>query len=1841
MSVKFVRSLIKRHCLFFVACILFFSSCAKQSDPMVVTVDFSGEESKEQVVTITFSHPVVDEKQIGKPADGIVEFSPKIDGKALWKDDRTLIFIPSQKLALSSEYSVVFSPNVKSLDNRKPDSKQTLKFQTVRIEGELVLMGSPKRALAKPAIRVSFTQPVPFEQISQKCDFQTASASHRLVLEEGQSDKLSKSYRVVPSTDLTLDTDWSFVCAADIRGSEGSLGTAEKITLEFHTFGPMRYLTMKPTGNDVVPSEDLRLEIHFTNPPEKPYAVRIEPAVKGFPENCHMLGGEDSGLGCAAMLEAHTSYRVYIDLGQKDVFGQNIEKEAVAEFSTSDAAPTVSTESGYFVAELKRPVLPIWTRNVSKIKVTAVEITPNNFHKMNPLLDWWNFQPVDFSTTNLKPVKKNIDIAQEKNLWYQYPFDPAQLFKKQPGPGMYYIEIGAPEAKNGVFSYENGCSKALLNFTDIGVVTKLSPSRGLVWATSLSTGKPLQGAQVSVRNSKGKVTWKGITDQLGIAYLPPKETLYKVKGAKALREANEEEENDSERLDVFVSYEQDWTMVNALLVGALSTNSFSGVWPSYSQTQIQLRGYIHTDRGLYRPGDTVHVKGIVRESSLGRSLAPPKKQTATVTVTDPRGSVLETREETISEFGGFWFDVNLPKESRLGEYQVSAQFEHGVFSGSFSVEEFRPSSFEVKAKADKRHMVKKGNLSIGISADYYYGAPVRDGNAEVFLHSRPASIYFDKFKDFHFRDWYEYEDYHSGYTSQSLITEETASLDKNGTANLAFSINAEDINYDADLIMQVNVTSSSNERVGKPIVIPYYKYNRYMGIKANDTVWEAGQPYKFEVAAVSPNGEVAKGKADVQVIRQDYNCVWEDWGYRGTYKCNTIEENVFKETVTFAGKPVELSFVPQKGGDYIISVDGKKDADARSSMNVYVYGEGGSYRINDSMTFDIITDKKEYRIGDIAKLILKTDLVNASGLITIERDGIVESKVVEVNKNTRYLELPIEESFSPNIFVSAVLTQPRMGEGTRGKPILRMGMVNLSVIPKDNKLNVSVKTDKKDYRPGELVTATVKITNSEGMPVRAEAAITAADEGVLSLIAYKTPDPTNTFWAPWGLGVSTATQYAYIKDIPGPNLERPATGGDVGGPGSARSRFMACPVWIPGAITDNNGIAKVTFEAPDNLTAFRVMAIAADKGYRFGSSDKRFTTSKPLQLHQALPRFMTVGDKMRGGAVVHNETDSDGEAVVKLIHNNIIASTDGVLEQKVLVPKGARVPVLFNLKAQETGVGELTFSVDMNNEKDAVIFKLPVHHQSRLAKKTVAEGSTKSTLEIPVSMPKEAIPSTVELWVSVDPNGLSGIEEGLGDLIGYPYGCLEQTSSKVIPMLQVGNLAEMLNLKELPKEKISEFVTEGIAKIFRHQTSNGGFSLWPGGEADAFYTAYALFALHLAQESGYKVDLVRIKDALEYLQYLGKQPKSDRHYYSEEGHNGNQAFSLYVRTVLKDADNQSIMALLEKGDNIPLYGKAFLLKALVFEFGKEHATVKKLYDELSKAAAAALNENRLIKEADSSKLSWYMSSDIRTSSIILSALVSVNPSDKIVENLAQKILRSRRSKAYLSTQDNVYSLTALTEFAANSNQNTPSVDVSLDGNSLISAKLEGPNKIMIASVPFNDSKKISLVPDGKVFYNVQLRYYEKPEHIKPYSQGLTLKRTYFDKNNMSPKKFKVRDTVSVRLEVSWKDSASHLMVSDRIPAGFEILNARLVTSGATEESNNDDDYYYGPSVYKEIRDERIDFASEYAWGSSVIYEYTMRATVPGRFILPPAIGELMYEPEIRVRTETDLIEIEE
>lgn len=1795
-------------------------------------------------VVLAFSKPMVASTGVDRPvAAPPVQLQPDFRGQARWSDPQTLVIVPTESLPPSTRFVVTIPGGTRALDGSTLDQALRFDFASERLAGRLEVLGPTTRATLDQSVLLVFNQDVAGEQLTRHCAYQAKDQRRAVKLAPGGEAGAGKRFTLQPAGSLTPDSDWAFACAAELRGTVGNLGPKARLEAKFRTYGPLRFVGLTPEGRDIVPDEHLRLALAFTNPLKAPYALSIAPAVPGFPERCHELGDGPAGLDCAVQLEPQTAYTITIRSAQQDVFGQALGTNATVSLRTVDAKPTISLESGYFVAELSRPVVPVWTRNVRELQVRLVEVRPTNFHLLRPLLDWWESTPAALGATKLEAHSVSLPVAGTKNQWGQRPLDPAQLLGRKAGPGMYYLELASAEVDEEPFK-EKGCAKLLANFTDIGVVSKISPARGLVWATRLSTGKPLPQATVTVRNGRGELTWSGTTDATGVAVLPGTDRLVGKRPARAAAAQPEEAEGEEEGeggfaagndLRIYVQHAADWTMVAPRRSGGLSPWAFNVEVDSEPGAR-RLRGFMHTDRGLYRPGERVHVKGLARTSALGEPLAVPAEgEPIKVEVTGPRGQTFVETTVKLSPFGGFWFDFELPGDARLGDYEIRARFAAGTFTREFSVEEYRPATFEVTGKTLQRRVVRRGTVQARLTAAYFYGAPLGSGEATVALFSRPRRVAFPAYEGVEFLDERRYEAGYGGESqhSQRFVTEERVAIGAQGQGAVSLAVGPNEVGTDADLLLRASVTAPSNEVVTKTLTVPYFRWRKYLGLKRPSYFLDVGKPQRFELLGVTAEGKAFDGRAEVAVVRRDWNCAWEDWGYRGSYHCNEQRTTVLARSVALsAAQPAAIEFTPASQGDYWVVAEGPQGQDeiAPAALQAYAWGGGpAAWKSSDAPTFDIIADRKAYRVGDSAKLILKTDLAQATGLVTIERDGVIEQRLIEVTPTQKQLTVAISPAYAPNVYVSVALVQGRMGQGARGKPRMRMGLINLPVQPEGHELKVSVTTDRKDYRPGAQVTATAKVTDHAGNPVAAEVSITAADEGVLSLTGFETPNPLPVFYAPWGLAVTSATQLEYLRDIPGPNRERPATGGD--GAGTLRSRFLATALWSPGVVTDAAGLATVSFAAPDNLTAFRVMAVAADKGQRFGAGDQRFTVSKPLQLHRALPRFLALGDQLQGGVIVHNDSGQAGRATLRLKASAQLTATGG-LRRSVWLAKGARVPVLFALKGVAVGAAALEFAVTMNGEHDALALTLPVQHPSPVVVQHLAHGTTDQVTTIPLALPAHALPQSAELAIAVDRDGLSGIEQGLHELIHYPYGCLEQTTSQVIPMVAIRELVDALGLEGLRGDQLAAFVKAGLARIGRHQETYGGFSLWPGGEPEPYYTAYALWGLKLAQQAGYPVDDTRLADGLHYLRRQGREaPAQHDGHDNLEDQLGAQAFALYVRALLGEKDPQAATTLLGE-PKLPVYGKAFLARALAAATHARDPAVVKLVAELAALAQAATKGDRLLAETGDRR--GAMSSPLRSTAIVLAALVELAPRNAAIEPLVRLVMRHRRGLSQWDTQQNLYALLALSAYARARRGPVPAVSVVLGGKRVLAGRLAGKHRLRVATLPLPPGGVLRIEPRGEVSYNVELRFRERPEAIEPKSQGIVLSRVYLDESGQPQTRFTVGDRVVVRLTTKLQEDGAHLIVSEPLPAGFEALNTRLATVGSVGVAESQD---WGS--YREIHDERVDFAREWQRAGLLTYELTLRAIAVGSFARPPTVAARMYDPAIQARTGLDRIEV--
>ena len=447
-------------------------------------------------------------------------------------------------------------------------------------------------------------------------------------------------------------------------------------------------------------------------------------------------------------LSPNTHYTITVDAALADRFGQRLDGPYVAEFGTGDGTPRLDVETGAWVVEATRSGYPAWARNLTTLEADVTAVPEAKLGELAGQLDWWDQEMFDVKKVGLKTKHVSIPINGRKNQWDQIQIEPAKLLgSARRRPASTTSRCARPRSRiPGVA--DPPAREMLLNFTNLGVTAKLSGPSGLVWVTRLSDGQPQPGAEVSIRDAKGKVRWHGTTDADGAGRDARSGAAAAQGQARPAQPCRRGEPGDGEGGEgeggdgfegegdfgvpraadilVFARLGKDTTWVNPVRTGGLAAWNFNVPIDSSARAE-QLRGFLHTDRGLYRPGDTVRVKGLARVMKLGSALRVPASRKAHVVVRDPRGEQVLEKNVALSRFGGFAVDVPIGEGARLGDYRVEASMGEGVFHERFSVEQYRAASFEVKVPPPAREPVVGEELKLTAEARYLYGAPLRGG----------------------------------------------------------------------------------------------------------------------------------------------------------------------------------------------------------------------------------------------------------------------------------------------------------------------------------------------------------------------------------------------------------------------------------------------------------------------------------------------------------------------------------------------------------------------------------------------------------------------------------------------------------------------------------------------------------------------------------------------------------------------------------------------------------------------------------------------------------------------------------------------------------------------------------------------------------------------------------------------------------------------------------------------------------------------------------------------------------------------------------------------------------
>ncbi|CAN5815994.1 hypothetical protein BH11MYX2_BH11MYX2_03280 [soil metagenome] len=1814
----------------------------QKGDLQVMSYTPSGSIEKTEPVEIKFDKPVVDEAMVGKPADPTtVAITPAVPWKGFWQDRQTLAIEPQGELAASTRYSVALPGE---LAKRTHNFHFEFVHRPLAVEG---VWGADPQSLAPDGdVPVSFNQPVTAAEAAAKCKLSADGKDIKLSSAETEP---TASVSLKPATKLEPGKDYMLACAG-IAGAGGNATMDTPYSLALHVRPMLGVASITPTGADVG-ADEVAITVSFTTPvtlEAARKAVTSKPRIRGIDQG--YLSGDGLEYKVTADLDVTTDYIVTVkDI--EDTFGQKLPKAVTQAFKTGDAQPRLSMERGIFALEASAKGYPLWSRNVGAFQLECGQIPRDKLVQVlttDMNYDPWggndDDKPIEWK--KLKTIAKKHTIKTSgKNKWLLHELDLGAQCSTPGTRGVYLAEVSSaevqPDPNRGWWQPRR--NRVLANVTDMGVMIKAGTSSGLVWVMSLSTGVPVAGAKVTLYTPAGKQVYTESSNADGIVKVPGSALLKAQKAQTATTEMEASEDWDnyrSQRLIAVVEKADDVAVVDGNWANGIQIWNF-GVTEDRTGGVTKIRGFIQSDRGLYRPGESVHFKGIAREVTQGMPPSVPKNAKVQVEVTDSRGQAVLSKSTKMSTFGGFAFDMDLGAEAVLGDYYVNATVAGQVFRERFSVEEFRPASFELELDAAQKTPRPGERLTFDLGASYLFGSPVADASVEWSLRRRKHTVHFAGFDEYTFSgnpfEWW-WDDSSEDYGD--FISDGTGTTNAQGKLHIAVRDSATTFDGPVDYILSTNVTDAADQTMGKSSVVTAHKTALYLGLHANEFVQAVGMPFGVNIVALLPDGTRAATKAHLTWTQSSRSCEWDDMGSRSFQRCSSTNNVEMERDVDIAtsGSHTERIY-PQNPGEYVVRVDAtdSRGNKVSAASEIYVIGKGEAFWSGDEgdrMT--VIASKPTYKVGETARLVAQANLVQPTALITIERDGIIDAQVKKLASPSEGIELPIQDAWAPNVFASIALVSGRHGVGDRNRPQFKMGVVELKVAPEHKQLDVNVSLESAAVRPGDDVSGTIKVTH-DGKPVLAEVSLSAADEGVLQLIAYRTPNPMKTFYASYGLGVDSGTSWNRVARLADPQAGDPDEGGDSAAASDGqrvRSKFVSSAYWAPMLLTDQAGEIHFSFKAPDNLTAFRLMAVAADDSDKFGAGETRLTVNKPLMAAPALPRFLRSGDTASVGIVVHNNTANAGTATITAKANGAALTST---KQTVQIAANGEARVRFAAHASDNAAASFEFAVAMNDEKDAVRVTVPIGRprviDNRLiVEKTLSAGETWTGA---IGTGNDVMRKESELTISVDRSGVAELAPSLRALVAYPYGCLEQTMSRFIPLVAARDLANTLDDPSLKGTQASRFIAAGTAKVIRHQQGDGMFSLWPQSQTYPHLTAYALWGLSVAEKAGESVP----KDVFD-RGIAAMKNWSSTHVLAPDGEGATIAMTAYVMALRGQPDVSLNARLYSVRTGLPRWGQAFLLRALYLSKADPSQVA-----EMEKTVAANVHvENgagSVHEKFAGEEYEMYMTSDVRATAMTLAALLEVDPSSELISPLVAGLKQARQADgSWRSTQENLWSIVALADYGRRSSTGSTTATVTVGGKKVMTQKISGAQMSSVhLALDKLSGDDIAVTTDNGAAISVRVTE-ARLDAGDAQANGFTLTRRYSDEKNTDLTSVKAGQIVTVTLKITADANRRWIALVDPIPAGFEVMNAKLA-SGGTDMSNQP----IPPTAtrwdrwrqaltwdYQEMRDDRVLWFSDQMAKGSYELTYQARATIDGTFTVAPASIEMMYHPEVRART---------
>ncbi|PKN81409.1 MAG: hypothetical protein CVU47_06860 [Chloroflexi bacterium HGW-Chloroflexi-9] len=1766
----------------------------------------------------------------GQRSDPVIVVDPPLQGQGEWLNTSLYRFIPTD-LKPSTTYRVRVPAGLTAITDGVLEADYEWSFTTF----------SPALARSTPAegalffgrnapITLQFNQPMDRESVAAAIVLRVQGGD--VVPTEASWDESGVTLTLDPVSALTLSTGYEIVLPAGLKGAATGASEKERI-VRFNTSDPPRLLASSPADGETNAGR-YGITLEFNNPIDIE-SLEARLSVSGVPATAwELFSWDERSVQLNLPLDPSTTYVVRTTGGVLDREGLPLDPISIT-FTTGALDPSVSyavpSQMGTYAASVDQ-LLYYYATNVASVEFELYALGAADLMRIleqGSLPQGTGNQSWAPSSAPLRRWTEAVEGA--RNVPVQ---GVTSLGNGEPlVAGHYYVRTpGTPYGGALAFSV-----------VDTAITTKLSNDELLIWALDHDSGTPVGNLELAV-SGPGVQGVSVRTDAQGFAsvVVPRPRDVVDTWRMYVVR-------TDGARTGLARS---DWSQGMDLWQ--------IGVPVEY--TDRDYVGYAFTDRPIYRSGETVYYKAVIRQDDDARYSVPAGDLPLRLAVYDAAGEEIVTRPVQLNEFGTLTGEFELPEEATTGFYTIAIVDSNRewfwVAGASFQVAEFRRPEFRVEVTPERGDYVDGETIEAEAAASFFFGGALAGADVTWTALGYPSGVFFPDYDRYSFSD---FDFFDSSFSDDPLRGNGETVTDGNGIARIrvpaALRAGESTTLYD----LSVTVLDQTGQAIASTASVTVHPAEAYVGVDASAYVATVGEPVTIDLVTVNTVGEPLGGRAvTVEVYEREWITVKEQTD-SGARRYRSEPRDTLVATLqgeTGADGLGEVVYTPANTGQLRI-VARTRDAagrEARAARYLWVSGDGvATWEFRNDSVISLVADRALYRPGDTAEVLVPAPFAGARALVTTERGRILEHSTWVFEGNSEVLRIPITEEMLPNVFIGVVLYRPPTEEDP--VPRFHVGYAELRVTTDSRELTIDLQRDLETAKPGETVTYDIAVTNSDGQGVEAELSIAMVDAAVLSLAGEGfTPTGLQAFWFNRGLAVQTGSSLAMSIDRLNDAVSAPELGGKGGGADESgtRSDFQNTAYWTGQLKTDASGRASVKITLPDNLTTWRTTVRAITVDTKVGEAVDDLVATQPLLVRPALPRFLRVGDEVTLRTLVRNATDTPQQVSVSIEATGVALDASEAFDREIA--PGASAEFAWRARATEAGTATITFTAGGSDLADAVLTEIPVLFD--VTAETVATGGvvTGTSQVEGVYLPAFAVTAGGTLDLTVQGSLIGSLQSELVRLAPQERESVVRTASRLLATLAARQADGVQG------DALLVGVEGDLRRLQAAQRIDGGWGWCQTCPSDVTITSWVLVALGAARDAG--AENAAFGEAAVPLlrQYLEQRPDAQAPADPNE-----RAFIYYAvqRASGGGWAMNSMRAVFEqRREQLTPWGRAYLILGLI-DAGQPASDdmVRGLVSDLNASALPTATGNHWEGDA----IYGSIETNVSMTALVLQALVVADPQHPLIEETVRWLVTARTAQRWTGAVERAQAIMGLGDYAALTGERAGDYDyrVTFNDAELLAGRFapaEGRNfdaaSLPLSSVKVGEVHRLGFSrerTDARMYYTAALRYGIPSTEVEALNRGLAVSRRYslMEDPDQVVTQARLGQIIRVSLTVVATADRKFVSVEDLLPAGLEAIDTTLATTPAevrvllAEERRlalEDSDtpgisapwfgWYWSPWDESAVRDDRYTlFASELPRGVHE-YVYYARATTPGDFFVAPARAEEAPFPEVFGRSDS-------